>query len=324
MKLLLVLSSIFLVASGAETLYLKLKLNKVNAEIAETLLNVSHIIPGIAVANIPKQYRNMAPIVMKYLKDISTSQNYFPSSQTSEIVIYFPEVPAGLHDQVLPVVQSYTTNTQLIEVLTGLLPDYLKCGQCEFNGLEAGLDNSTSVPPLEPVWPGSIVGIQLIMNGTYKLMNSSMMDEISSRLPKLIDDELQKVLKDDELFLELLKDFVSIIDVAQTWHDGKPGKLKIRLTFPRVPSSFVELYRPLFDMYVVQNTKVANAVTYAVSTFLGCTGCSLESLKLINDKISSTINSKSPTALPTADGSNSASSLSVGFGLLMTIVAVAV
>lgn len=323
MKLLLVLSSIFLVASGAETLYLKLKLNKVNPKIADSLLNVSHLVPGLVESNIPDQYSNVAPVVMKYLKNISVVQHYHSDSQTSEIVVYFPGVPAELNDQVLPVLQSYTNNAPVTEILAGLLPTYLKCGQCESNGLEAGLDGSTSVPAPAPVWPGSIVGLQLIVNGTDKSISQSLIDLAKSQFPKLIDDELQKVVNLDSVQKKILKDFVNDVDVAQTID---AGKLKLRLMFPRVPSSYIELYRPLFDMYVVQNTELINAVEKVIPVIVGCTGCSLESFQLFNDKITSTSSpTASPTAPPTASlKGNSASSLSVGFGLLMTIVAVAV
>lgn len=324
MKLLLVLSSIFLVASAADTLYLKLQLNNVTAKIADSLLNVSSLVPGLVEEYIPDEYSNLSPVVMKYLHEISYVQHYDSVSQSSDIVVYFPGVPAELNDQLLPVLQSYTNNEPMTEILAGLLPYYLKCGQCKWNALTAGLEpSSTSVPAPAPVGPGSIVGLQLVVNGADKVIDQSLIDIAMSQFPKLIDDELQKVVDLDSVQKKLLKDFVSKVDVAQKID---VGKLTLRLTFPKVPSSFIELYQPLFDVYVVQNTELFKEVEKALPPLIGCsTGCSLDSLTLINEE--KILNSASPTASPTPsskDGNNSASSLSVGFGLLMTIVAVAV
>jgi len=382
MKLLLALSAIFLVASAADTLYLKLKLRKVKPQIADSLVKgVADLVPGLVETNIPDQYSNLAPDFKKYLRNISFKQDYDSGLNTSDLNVYFPDIPAELNDQMLPVLQSYTNNSQVTTILQGLLPEYLKCGQCEFSGLFAGLSPSSSVPAPAPVGPGSIVGLQLVMNGAVELISQSLIDLARSQFPTVIDDELQKVVDLGSYQKQVLKDFISKVDLAQQL-DADAAKLTLRLTFPKVPSSYVELYEPLFDMHVVQNKELFKKVEEFLPPSINCsTGCSLDAWELINENIITNQPTKAPTkqptklptvspsitpssspitrgptaegktfspsitptvspsllpsispsraptffpTSPTAGESSSASSLSVGFGLLMTIVAVAV
>jgi len=317
MKLLLVLSSIFLVASAADTLYLKVEMINVNHQISAS--NLSYSIAGLITDFIPDEYNDLIPVIRKYGLNISFASEYNSTLQEQTLKFYFPKVPAEYNDKVLDYLDNFSTNQTVSKILTALLPTYLHCGQCKWHGLSAGLTSTTDpIPDPLPVLVRSIVGIRMDVHGASKLISEDNIQIAYAQFPKYLKQELDKLSDFSIVEKEVLSNFFKQVILTQS-HSNNPNNLEVKVRFPNIPETIVELYTPLFEKYFDNNPEIRELVKTEVPKLVDCSAdCTVVLAQVYTET------TPAASFYENINSGNSASSLSVGFGLLMTIVAVVV
>jgi len=286
-----------LALASAQTLFLHIQLKNASAAIdADHLSSLSQTLPYLIASAVPSKFQQY----VQYIQDISTNTDYNATSKIATVNVYFPNVPVQLN--ALLKAQIELLQTPLSGSLSAILPSYLNCSVgCEFESINVRSTapgfSPPQIPPTSAPPVRRIVGLKMLVSGANKTVDDGVVKSFQVILPGLLETQLSKIKELPENSKTVLIDFVKKVDITQKLVP-KLG-LVVYASFPSIPASYIDMYAPLFDKYVVKNPQVHEFLADYLPRFLGCTTtCKLEAFKLLDDVApASLVPTKQPTPL---------------------------
>jgi hypothetical protein len=285
---------------AGKTAYLDIKLSNTGAIAREKLVYFERTLPGLIFNAVPKDYQAYA----KFVEIITIGQDFDRGTKTTNLQIFFPLVPEAAHDKILELFQKYVVpNEEVKQVLSSVLPTFLGCGDCQFDGITVDiLDptkpvvtslSPTGQPPTRPQLERHEVGLALKMVN-YKKMTPEDVENLQKTLPGLLSSVLSQSSLSDKV-KAILTRFMKTVQIEQNC-GANVLDCAVVLLFPSVPSLYVELYKPLVQQYIADNQDVFNQAKPIIPGLLKCAPtCSVSNWKVFDRKI------QPPTASPTAN-----------------------
>lgn len=284
---------------SADTIFLEIKVKTVTSPISQTVLDsLAQTLPGLLQNNIPAAYKDVAADYAKYAQNIVIRATNPDASQVVSVKAYFPDVPVEWHAKIISFLNAYSSDATVTGTLTAALPVFLQCGSCQFDAVGAGSDSSSVTPPgTTPTRKNSIVGFKVLVNGANPV-SKELVDAAMNLLPGLLKSQIN-ILSIPQAAKDVLVRFAAQVQLSQT-PVADPKGLWVQATFPEIPSSYVQLYFPLFMKYVYENPVVRQYITDNLPKLIGCQGCGIGGWAFINEPVTPPPTSR-PTVSPTPE-----------------------
>jgi hypothetical protein len=281
-----------------QTVYLNLKLSDATAEItAANVKTLTYGLRGLINEKVP------ATLVEKYgpsIQAIELVQTLDAATNVLNIQAFVP-LPDGLNaaDVKTFLMKQYVENPDVKKILSVVLPTL--CGTCKLADITAEeLSTGVTISPTPATskipkgFDRHKVGLKMTF-ASYTPLTEEQIKPKMAQIPTLLNVATGKL---DDTTKAIIQDIFSEVKYSQPCQGTSPVACSPVLLFPKVPSTYVELYGALVKKYIVDNKDALTQAANAVPAVLGCgTGCKLESWDLFDEKVKETA---APTANPTA------------------------
>jgi len=303
---LLILCVLLSLASGNDSkkIALTIKMTEVSSAIPDSVSRtIAEVLPNLVIQFLPSE---VPPVLGNLLQEVSVDATYDSVSKTANVTLYFLQVPAAFFSIIESQLPAVLSSASVSDVLTGVLPYFLMCddGQCSYAGAFFHLAD-TAPEPVVVNAPHHVntIGLELKIVGASQAIPAEKITTATANLPNLLASNLNQLSPAlAPLVLKAITGFLKEVRISQGFKSTQ-STLFVNITFPAIPSSYIEMYKPLFSKYVIDNAVISGLIKAYVSNELaGCTtGCSIGHYQLY-DVITEVTNA--PTAVTPAPFTN--------------------